>query len=133
MNSTLRSLALLALPALAACGGIPTKAFVIDCIDTGGNPRPCLIVVNQDFGAAVEKNQYVNVAADDELAITIPFDSAEVEITAVPVLVEGNQVTRHPKSRTEALTFSGFVDEVRRLRLSDHRRHLFILARRSGG
>lgn len=132
MQPTLRSVALLAVSALAACGSIPTKTFVFDCVDAAENPRPCMIVINEDYTTAAEKAQFVNVASDNELVLEIPFPRGEVEVTAVPVLVEGDKVTRVPKSRIEGINFSGFVDETRRLRLTDHKKHMFILARRNG-
>jgi hypothetical protein len=127
-----RTLSAAVLLTMAACSGIPTKTFVFDAIDTGEAPRPCMIVVNQDFQTATEKNQFVNVGSDNELPIEIQFPSGEVEITVVPLMVEGDRITRVPKSRKEGVDYSGFLDDTRKLRPSDTRRHLFILARRSG-
>ena len=50
-----------------------------------------------------------------------------------PVRVESGKVTRVPKSRKEARDYSNFMDDVRRLRLTDPRVHMFILVRKSGG
>ena len=55
--------------ATAACGSIPTQQFTFDAIDTGENPRPCMLVVNDDWPAAAEKNQYLNVESDDTLTL----------------------------------------------------------------
>jgi hypothetical protein len=126
---------LLSLPALltlCACGSVPTQRFEFDAIDTGETPRPCLVVVDDDWVGAAEKNQFVNVAADDTLALELQFNSAEVEITVAPVLVEAGKVSRVPKSRKEARDYSGFMDETRRLMLRDPKRQLFILPRKSG-
>jgi hypothetical protein len=62
-----------------------------------------------------------------------PFPTAEVEVTVAPVRVESGKVTRVPKSRKEARDYSNFMDDVRRLRLTDPRVHLFILVRKTGG
>jgi hypothetical protein len=105
---------------------------VFDAIDAGEAPRPCMIVVNEDFQAASERSQFVNVGSDDELSLEIPFPTNQVEITVVPLMVEGDRVTRIPKSRKEAVDYSNFLDETRRLSPKDPRRHLFILARRGG-
>ena len=126
---------LLSLPALltlCSCGSVPTQRFEFDAIDTGETPRPCLVVVNDDWVGAAEKNQFVNVAADDTLALELQFNSSEVEITVAPVLVEAGKVSRVPKSRKEARDYSGFMDETRRLMLRDPKRQLFILPRKSG-
>jgi hypothetical protein len=116
---------------LCSCGSIPSQRFEFDVVDTGETPRPCLIVVNDDWVGAAEKNQFVNVETDDTLSIDVQFASAEVEITVAPVLVEGGKVARAPKSRKEARDYSGFMDETRRLMLRDPRRQLFILPRKS--
>lgn len=128
-----RASSLSLLLATAACGSIPTKTFDFDAIDVGENPRPCLVVVGDDWVAAAEKNQFVNVEGDDQLTLTLPFASSEVEVTMAPVLVESGKVTRVPKSRKEARDYSGFMDESRRLILTDPRRQLFILPRKTGG
>jgi hypothetical protein len=128
-----RTLSLSLLAATAACGSIPTKTFEFDAIDAGEVPRPCLIVVNDDWATAAEKNHYVNVDGDDALQLEIAFPVSEVEVTIAPVLVESGKVTRVPKSRKEARDYTGFTDDTRRLRLTDPRRQLFILTRRSAG
>ncbi len=128
-----RVLSLSVLFAMTACGGIPTKTFEFDAIDTGENPRPCLVVVNDDWVAAAEKNQYVNVERDDALQLVLSFPSSEVEVTVAPVIVENGKVARVPKTRKEARDYSLFVDESRRLLITDPRRQLFILPRTRGG
>jgi hypothetical protein len=123
-------LSLLALT--AACGSIPTKTFEFAALDTAENPRPCLVVVNDDWVAAAERKQFVNVEDSGTLPLEIAFPLAEVEVTVAPVLVESGKVSRVPRSRQEARDYSGFVDEQRRLRPTDPRRQLFILRRKSG-
>lgn len=118
--------------AATACGGIPTKAFEFDAIDVDERPRPCLVVVNDDWVAAAEKSQYVNVTDDDSLQLVLPFSSSEVEVIMAPVMVESGKVTRVPKSRKEARDYSGYMDESRRLIMTDTKRQLFILPRKSG-
>lgn len=120
-----------ALVLLTACGGVPKQRFVFDAIDVATNPRPCLVVVNDDWATAAEKSHVVNVSEDDELALEIEFPSAEVVVTMAPVLVENGQITRVPKSRKEAREYSGFVEELRKLRLRDPSRQLFILTRKT--
>lgn len=124
---------LLALLPLAACGGVPTQRFVFDAIDVSEAPRPCLVVVADDWVGAHEKNQFVNVENDDTLTLNVPFNSAEVEVTVAPVLVEGGKVMRVPKSRKEARDYSGFMEETRRLLLGDPPLQHFILPRKTGG
>lgn len=121
-----------ALAILTACGGVPKQRFVFDAIDVSEGPRPCLVVVNDDWATAAEKGQLVNVASDDDLTIEIPFPSPEVVVTIAPVMVENGQVARMPKSRKEARDYSGFVEELRTLQLRDPSRQLFILTRKSG-
>ena len=70
--NTNRLLSLSLLLATAACGSIPTQQFTFDAVDTNEQPRPCMLVVNDDWPAAAEKGQYVNVAGDDTLTLTIP-------------------------------------------------------------
>lgn len=126
-----RLLSLALLPAFAACGAIPTKQFTFRAIDAGENPRPCMVVVDDDWPAAAEKEQFVHVTGD-ELKLTLPFRSSEIEITVAPVMVENGKVTRVPKSRKEAVDYSGFKEETRRLRITDPALQLFILARKGG-
>jgi hypothetical protein len=117
---------------MTACAGIPTKTFEFDALDTAEQPRPCLIVVNDDWVGAAEKNQFVNVDGDDVRRLEITFPSSEIEVTIAPVMVESGKVTRVPKTRKEARDYSGFMDDTRRLKTSDPTRQLFILARKSG-
>jgi hypothetical protein len=131
MSPTRRLLSLPLLAAFAACGSIPTKQFEFRAIDTGDQPRPCMIVVDDDWAGAAEKSQFVNLDGNAPLVLTIPFAQAEVEVTVAPVLVESGKVARVPKSRKEATDYSGFKDDVRRLRVTDPRVHLFILVRKS--
>lgn len=133
MSPTRRVLSLSLLGVTAACGSIPKKSFEFLAIDAGEQPRPCMIVVNDDWVTAAEKNQFVNVDGAGSLVLEIPFPTAEVEVTVAPVLVESGKVTRKPTSRKEARDYSGFMDDVRRLRATDPRKQLFILMRKSGG
>jgi hypothetical protein len=105
------------LTVLAACGSVPKQRFVFDAIDVAENPRPCLVVVND--------------AEDDELVIEIEFPSAETVVTMAPLTVENGKVVRMPKSRKDARDYSGFVEELRKLRLRDPERQLFVLPRKS--
>lgn len=132
MTRIRRVLSLSVLLAMTACGGIPTKKFEFDAMDVNEQPRPCLVVVEGDWVAAAEKNQYVNVNDDDVLTLDLPFRASEIEITMAPVIVENGKVTRVPKSRKEASDYSGFVDESRRLLITDPKRQLFFLRRKSG-
>src|SRR5262245_3737044 len=118
--------------AATACGGIPTRTFEFDAIDAEERPRPCLVVVNDDWVAAAEKSQYGNVPEDDAPPLVLTFPSSEVEFIMAPVMVESGKVTRVPKSRKEARDYSGYMDESRRLILTDTKRQFFILPRKSG-
>jgi hypothetical protein len=131
MAQNLPRLSVLALLATAACGGIPKQKFVFDAIDVGERPLPCLVVVNDDWVGAAERQQYGNVAGDDELSLTLEFTSAEVEVTMAPMMASGGQPVSVPKSRKEARETSGFMDDTRRLFVTDPQRVLFILPRRS--
>jgi hypothetical protein len=133
MNSLLRPLSLSALLGFTACGSIPSREFEFDAIDVSENPRPCLVVLNDDWTAAAEKNQYVNLAGDDALVLKIEFPKTpEVEVTMAPIQVADGKPTRVPKSRKEARDYSGFVEEVRKVQLTDPRRVFFILPKKSG-
>ncbi len=133
MTPVQRPLSLLVLLACTACGSIPSRQFEFDAIDVGENPRPCLVVVNDDWVTAAEKNQFVNLAGDDSLSLTIEFRSSEVEVIMAPILTEGGKPTRVPKSRKEARDYSNFMDEPRKLQFNDPRRVLFILPKKSAG
>lgn len=117
-----------------ACGGVPTRKFQFKVVDTSEQPRPALIVIdNQDFATAAEKNQFVSVDSNDWLSLTLSFPSSEVEITVAPVVVDGNRVSRVPKDRKEAVELSNFKDDTRRLHLDDPQKQLFILPRAGTG
>lgn len=131
MNAPLRTSSLLALLCLTACGSIPTREFEFDAIDVNENARPCLVVINDDWARAAERDQYVNLTDDNSLVLTIEFPKApEVEVTMAPILVADGKVQRVPKSRREARDFSGFVEEVRKVQLTDPRRVFFILPKK---
>ena len=133
MNALLRTTSLSALLCLTACGSIPSREFEFDAIDVNENARPCLVVLNDDWASANENQQYVNLTSDNSLVLKIEFPKApEVEITMAPVLVADGKVQRVPKSRREARDFSGFVEEVRKVQLTDPRKVFFILAKKSG-
>ncbi|HEX6812492.1 MAG TPA: hypothetical protein VF384_12780 [Planctomycetota bacterium] len=122
-----------ALLACTACGSIPTREFEFDAIDVSENARPCLVVLNDDWTTAAEKERFVNLAGDDSLVINIEFPKGpEFEVTMAPVLVVDGKVPRVPKSRKEARDYSGYVEEVRRVRLTDPRKVLCILPKKSG-
>lgn len=133
MSTIRRLLSLSLLAGLCACGSIPTKEFEFRAIDTADAPHPCMIVVNDDWETAATKEQFVNLDGNRPLRLTIPFASAEIEVTMAPVRVENGKVTRIPKSRKEARDYSNFMDDVRRLRITDPTVHLFVLVRKTGG
>jgi hypothetical protein len=133
MNAIRCSLFSLTALLATACGSVPKRSFQFDAIDVEETPRPCLVVVNDDWIGAAERNQVVNVAGDDALAVELEFRSSEVEVTMAPVLVEGGKVQRMPKSRKEARDYSGFMEETRRLMFTDPDRQLFILPRKGAG
>ncbi len=129
MTRSLRLCAPLLALAAAACGSIPTREFEFDAIDVGERPLTCLVVVNDDWVGAAEKNQFVNVDGHNPLVMKVEFPSSEVEVTMAPVGTDSGKVTRVPKSRSEARSYSGFVDESRRLKMGFPRKMLFILPR----
>lgn len=130
MTPFLRPAALLALLACTACGSVPSRDFEFDAIDVGENPLRCLVVVNDDWVGAEQKNQFVNVAGDDVLTLKIEFRTSEVEVIMAPVQVNNGKVTKVPRSRKEAREFSGFMDDSRKLLFTDPKRVLFILPRK---
>jgi hypothetical protein len=132
MTPTRRLLSLSLLALSAACSSVPTKTFEFVVIDNAENPRPSLIVVNDDWVGAVQRNQFVNVTDHDPLRLELSFNVAEVEVIAAPVLVESGKIARVPNSRKEAVDYTGFVDDAKRLRVTDHTRQLFILRRKAG-
>lgn len=93
--------------------------------------RPCLIVVNDDWMGAAERNQFINVDSNDALVLSLDFRLGAATVTAVALQVDNGKVTRIPKSRKDALDFSGFLDDVRQLQPGDPAMQLFILTRRS--
>jgi hypothetical protein len=129
MTRSLRSSSLPALLLLGtACSSIESRQFEFDAIDFRENARPCLVVVNDDWIGAAEREQFVNVNGDDRLLLTIEFPSAEVEVIMAPLLVlsDGGKPASIPRSRKDARV-SGFKDDSRRLRVDDPRVVLFIL------
>jgi len=133
MSTFRRILSLSLLAGLCACGSIPTRQFEFRALDTADAPHPCMIVVNDDWETAAQKEQFVNLDGNRPLRLSIPFSSAEIEVTMAPVRVENGKVTRIPKSRKEARDYSNFMDDVRRLRFTDPTVHLFVLVRKTGG
>ena len=109
MNCLMRTLSLSTMLGFTACGSIPMREFEFDAIDCNETPRPCLVVLNIEFPKG-----------------------SEFEVTMAPVLVVDGKVPRIPKSRKEARDYSGFVEEVRRWRITDPRKVLFILPKKSG-
>jgi hypothetical protein len=132
MTPTHRLLSLSLLAFTAACSSVPTKTFTFTVMDNAENPRPALIVINDDWVGAIQRNQFVNVADLEPARIELVFNVAEVEVIAAPVLVESGKITRAPNSRKEAVDYTGFVDDAKRLRVTDHPRQLFILRRKGG-
>jgi hypothetical protein len=114
-----------------ACNSIPTQSFDFKAIDAEEKAKACLIVVNDDWGTAIEKEQFVNVDGRDTLNLTLPFEATEVEVMAVPLtLNDQGKVAYMPRNRTDAMRNSNFADDTRRLRLRDPRIQLFILRRK---
>lgn len=120
-----------------ACSSVPTRTFTFDAINASEEPQPALVVVDGDWDKAWEGNQVVNVQADDALTLTIPFASAEVDITVVPLTVvtkggnkeAGSQV----RSRKEATDKAGMTDDVRNLQIRDPQLQMFVLTRTRAG
>jgi hypothetical protein len=129
----LRNASLLSLLSLMACGGIPTQRFEFDAIDTESNKQPCLIVIGNDFGGAVENKQVVNLDGDRPLGLDIQFEQPEVVIMAIPLKVDENgKVVKMPSSRSEARNLARRKDDSRTLRLRDPKMQLFVLQRDKG-
>src|SRR5688572_1046033 len=117
--------------ALASCGGIPTQQFEFYAIDAEESPRPCLVVINDDWVGAAEKNHYVNVGDTGPLKLTLEFPSSELQVTMAPLKLSGGKPTKVPRSRKDSWE-SGYSDEQRTLFMTDPPRVLFILTRRPG-
>lgn len=112
-----------------ACSGVETRRFEFDVIDTENNPRPCLVVINNDFPGAEQQKQVVNVEGDDVLALDLQFPSRDVVITVAPLRVVGGKVTKWPRSARESWD-TGYADETRTVRIDDPTRVLFILPKK---
>ncbi|MCA8953153.1 MAG: hypothetical protein KDE27_26815 [Planctomycetes bacterium] len=127
-----RLLALAGLAALTACGSVPTRTFTVDVIDSGEKPVPCLVVVGADWADAAQRDQIVNVAGRDTLAVTVRFDKPEVDLfaAAVPLDAATGKPRVVPKTRNESTELTGFVAGTRRLRANDPEKVLFILRSR---
>jgi hypothetical protein len=126
-----QNLAVLALALLTSCSGVPTRTFQIDAIDVDEKAVPCLVVIGDDWSGAAQKKQLVNVGSDDTLSLTVEFTRPEMDIivVAVPMDPSGKPRTM-PKSRSESTELTDFLGDVRRLRVKDPERNLFILRKR---
>ena len=130
MASALVKICPVVLLVVTACSGVPKKKFEFDAIDADDNPRPCLVVINDDFPSAEQNNQFVNVGGDDVLELELEFASREINVTMAPVRVNNGKVTKVPRSARESWE-AGFTDERRLVRIDDPKRVLFILQRKS--
>lgn len=120
----------LPLLALAACGGVPNQTFTFDAIDTEEQPRPAMVVIDQDWVGAAERRQFVNVEGDDELTLTLTFDKSEIQIDIAPIPVENGAPTSLPKRPLDCVELTGFQSQFRTVRPGDARKQLFIVWRK---
>jgi hypothetical protein len=129
MNTlTKSSLAALACICATACGSVPKKKFIFDVIDHNQNQHPALVVVDDDWEAAKENNQVVNVGGKNELEITIPFRTPRVDITIAPLeLTDDKKIVRWPKSRTDSFNSDFQSGDPREIFITDPKRQLFII------
>lgn len=105
------------------------KTFRFQVLDLAERAHPALVVIDDDWPGATSRNQVVNVAADDWLQLDVTFRATEIEVTVVPLRVEGGEVTKLPRDRREAELLTNLRSDVRRLRIDDPTEQLFVLAR----
>jgi len=117
---------------LTACSGVPTRTFQIDAIDVEDQPVPCLVVVDGDWTAAIERNQVVNIGSTESLPLKVEFHRPEVNIMVAPVPIDPTtgELVRLPKSREESRAMTEFLSGDRDVMLTDQQRTLFILRRK---
>jgi hypothetical protein len=133
LRNPLRNVAMgLGLSLATACSGVPTRTFQIDAIDVEDQPVPCLVVVDGDWTAAIEKKQLVNIGSAESLPLKIEFHRPEVNIMVAPVPIDPNtgEYVRLPKSREESRAMTDFLSGDRDVKLIDQQRTLFILRRK---
>lgn len=119
------------LAALTACGSVPTRTFDFAAINADQRAVPAIVVVDQDWIGAAEKKQFVNVD-NKSLPITIAYPDGrqEVEVTVAAILVDpddASKITWSPTRSTDTNPAIAEKPELRRLRLLDPVRQLFIL------
>ncbi|HEB54402.1 MAG TPA: hypothetical protein ENI87_14210 [bacterium] len=131
MNILTKTSFVLLATTLAACGSVPKKTFVFDAIDTAETPHACMVVVDDDWDGAITNEQFLRAGDRDELRLTIEFPVAEVEVTVAPVqLNPDGTIARAPRSRSQARETTDLQAGIRRLRMTDPDKQLFILAPR---
>ena len=132
MQSSLPQLLALAAASLllTSCGSIPTKTFRVDAIDSGEEPVPCVVVIDQDWTGARERKQFVNVNSE-AYDIALQFQRAEVEVTVAQVVVDPDtgKVTWCPTRATDSDPAATNKSSSRRVRMTDPAMQLFILGR----
>jgi hypothetical protein len=124
--TTPRTLAVLLLLALAACGSVPKRTFRIHAIDTDEKPLTCLVVIGDDWQGAAE-NQRV-AGAKGPLPVELVFERPTVDVTVMQVAVDdAGRMLAPPISRSSD---SEYRSEVRQIGQNDPPDQLFILDRR---
>ncbi|MFK7740280.1 MAG: hypothetical protein AB8H80_08145 [Planctomycetota bacterium] len=131
MTKLSHTLALCAVAALStACGSVPKRTFVFDAIDTGEDPRPAMIVVDQDWLAAGQNKQFINLNSNDELTLDLEFKSRDIEIMAVAIRTLDGTPVSVPTNPRDAAEISEYELDSRKLRAKDAERQLFIFQRK---
>lgn len=115
---------------LCSCGGVPKRTFTFDAIDTSDDARAAMIVLDQDWVAASQNKQFVNLTSDNELPLELTFQSANVEVTAVAIRTLDGTPVSVPMNPREAEEKSEYVLRTRNVQLRDGEKQLFIFERK---
>lgn len=114
---------------LAACGSVPKRTFEIHALSAEERPVPCLVVVDDDWIGAADRNQFVNLPPGKPLSLEIVFERGEVEVAVAPILVNLDTGAPDwvPRRRSDENAAVRLEEELRQLRPTDPQRQLFLL------
>jgi hypothetical protein len=108
---------------MTACGAIPTKTFQFQSINVQEVKCPCMIVIDDNWDAAISNKQVFDSTKMEFFSLEIPFAKRSVNVQAVPLPSGGNV----PKSRSDMRNNpSRYESEKRDLQLTDPTSQLFV-------
>ncbi|HEX5050354.1 MAG TPA: hypothetical protein VFZ65_01150 [Planctomycetota bacterium] len=130
-NRTNRILLLAAGAMLASCGSVPTRTFQIRAINVNQEPVPCVVVINDDWTGAAERNQFLTPSSPT-LKLPVQFQVPAVTLTAAALQFDADgKPLNVPSSRSQAIDFSDYLTEVREdVRATDPDVVLFVLRKK---